>query len=137
MVASRTALVGALAAVAVVVLTLVPIGLLTSSELSVYYGVGPVSPVVVAIFAGVACITLLAVAYDRTDPATTLGVALVLGIAVTGLLLWWAIETSSVVGGLTVAATFDYHRWAMVAIAAIIPTVAAWDAYRTLRPQGP
>lgn len=137
MVASRTAVLGAVAAVTVIVLTLVPIGVLSSSELAVYYGVGPVSPFVIAVFAGVAGIILLAVAYDRTDPATGTGVSLVLGVAVTGLSAWWAVETSGVVGGLAVAATFEYHRWTVVGVGAVIVAASAGEAWRVLRPQGP
>lgn len=137
MVTSRTAVLGAVAAVTAIVLTLVPIGVLSPSELSVYYGVGPVSPFVVAMFAGVAGITLLAVAYDRTDPATTTGVSLVLGVAVTVLFAWWAVAADGVVGGLAVAATFEYHRWTLVATGVVIAATSAWEAWRVLGPQGP
>jgi len=134
---ARAPLVGALAALAAILTILAPYAVLASGELAVYYGVGPVSPLVVAVFAAVAAVALLGVARGTADPATTTGAALVLGLTVLALLAWWAFEAGAVVGGLDVAATFDYHRWVLVAVAAVVPLAAAGHAWTVLGPQGP
>ncbi|MFB6103805.1 MAG: hypothetical protein ABEJ57_01795 [Halobacteriaceae archaeon] len=134
---ARAALVGALAALGVVVGIAIPYAVLSASELSVYYGVGPVSPILLSVVAAVAFVALTGVARDATDPATATGAALVLGLALFGLLAWWAIEVAAVVGGLDVSAAFTYHRWALLALAAIVPIATATHARRILRPQGP
>lgn len=128
---------GVVAAGAVIFLTVIPYAFLTRSELAVYYGVGPVSPVVLSVFAAVALIALAGVAAGRTDAATGTGAAVVVGSVLTGLLLWWAIAAGDVVGGLAITATFDGHRWILVAVASIVPITAGWHAWTVLGPQGP
>lgn len=134
---SPGAVLGAVAGVCFLGITFLPYAILTQSELSVYYGVGPVSPLVLAVFTVVGVIALAAVAQGRTDPAMTTGAALVVGIVVAALSLWWAIEVGGVVGGLSVSAAFENHRWVVVASALLVPIGAAIEAWKILRPQGP
>lgn len=137
MAGDRLPIVGAIAAGGLILLTFLPYAILTAPELSVYYGVGPVSPVVLTVFAAVAGIALAGVAADRTDPAAAMGAVLVVGVVLTALLLWWSLAVRGVIGGLSVSATFEWHPWVLVGVAAVIPITASWYAGTILRPQGP
>lgn len=120
--------IGTLAGVVVLLLVALPYAVTDGSEVSVYYGVGVVGPPLLSLFVAVAAVALLSGAAGRSDPATVAGVALVLGVAVAGFAALWALEAGSVVGGMTTSATFDYHRWALLAAATVLAAAAAWYA---------
>ena len=116
---------GILFAAAVAVLVGATYALLDPTAVGPYFAAGPASPLLLALFALVAIVVLAAGATDRSDPPLMAGAAVVLGLFSAGLAWWWALSVSpSLVGGLTSAASFEYHRWA-VALAATGLLVAA------------
>lgn len=120
------------AAVAVVLLVLVPYAVANPGAIGVYYG-GLVGPPLAGLFAAVAAIGLAGAARERTDPATGAGVVVVLGVLTLALLAPWAAGVSpAVVGGMTTVAAFQYHRWALVAAAAVLVAAGAWFARAVL-----
>lgn len=127
--AERTAArLGVVAALAVVLLVLVPYALADARAIGVYYG-GLVGPPLAGLFAAVAAIGLLGALRGRTDPPTAAGVAVVLAAITLGLLAPWAAGVSpSLVGGLTTVAAFEHHRWALVAAAAVLLVAGGWFA---------
>jgi hypothetical protein len=116
--ARAAAAAGVLFAAAAAFLVGATYALLDPTAVGPYFAAGPASPLVVALFALVGVVVLAAGAAERSDPALMAGAALVLGAVSAGLAWWWALSVSpSLVGGLTDAASFDYHRWT-VALAA-------------------
>lgn len=125
--ARRPAVLGVGAALAVVVLLVLPFAVVTGSAVWVYYGGDLVGPPLAGLFAAVAGIALAAGAQGRTDPPMAAGVAVVFGALVAGLVLPWALGVSpSLVGGLTTVAAFDWHRWALAAAGIVLLAAAAW-----------
>lgn len=121
---------GALAAVVVVALALVPYAVADPTEVAVYYGVGVVGPPLLAILAGVTAVALLAGAGDRSDPATVAGVAVVFGVVVAGLAVPWALAAGPVVGGMvSVGPSFGAHRWAFTGAALALAVLSVLDAW--------
>jgi len=109
---------GVLFALVVAVLVGATYALLDPTAVGPYFAAGPASPLLLALFALVAVVVLAAGAQERSDPPLMAGAAVVLGLFSAGLAWWWALSVSpSLVGGLTSAASFEYHRWA-VALAA-------------------
>jgi hypothetical protein len=111
---------GLLAALALLALVALPYALFDAASVGVYYGVGPVSPTLVALFAAVAVVAQGAAAADRTDPSLVAGVTLVLGLGAVAVTLPWALAASGVAGGLPTDAAFDYHRFAVVGAGAAL-----------------
>ncbi|MFB6120630.1 MAG: hypothetical protein ABEJ68_05885 [Halobacteriaceae archaeon] len=112
--------VGALACLALLALLAAPYALFDAATVQVYYGVGPVSPLVVALFAGVAFVALGSAAAGRADTATVAGLALVVGVGAVLITLSWALSAAGVTGGLPTSAAFGYHRWGLVAVSAAL-----------------
>jgi len=125
---SETAVSGlaALAFLAMVLLVVVPYALVSASAVGVYYGVGVLSPLVLPVFLGVGAVALLAGATGRSDPPTVAGVGSLLGVLTVVFTAFWAVSATSVVGGLPVSATFDYHRWAVLAASLVFVLAAGW-----------
>lgn len=96
-----------------------PYAVVDAAEIGVYYGVGPVGPPFLALFTGVALVVLASGAAGRSDPATGAGVATAFTVVAAVLGVAWALAAGEVVGGLTVGAWFDWHRWALVAANAL------------------
>lgn len=128
--AALAARLGAIASLAVLVLVATPYALVDPGSVAVYYGVAPVGPPALSIFAAVTLVALLAGAVGRADPPTVAGLGVVFGLAVAGAGLWWAVAAGDVVGGLAVGAWFDYHRWVFVATGTAL--LAASAAYARL-----
>lgn len=127
--ARRPAVLGVGAALAVVVLLVLPYAIVTVSAVGVYYGGDLVGPPLAGLFAAVAGIALAGGARGRTDPPVSAGVAVVFGALVAGLVVPWALGVSpSLVGGLTTVAAFDWHRWALAAAGFVLLAAAAWFA---------
>ncbi|WP_135304625.1 DUF7548 family protein [Haloarcula amylovorans] len=105
----------------------------TTSAVGAYYASGALSPVIPAVFALVAIIVFAAGREGRTDPSVAAGAAIVLGLFIVGLTLLWAMTVPvSLVLGLTESTLIEHHRWAVVAVALLVPLGAAWFA-RALR----
>lgn len=129
---SLAARLGAATATVLVVLVFVPYFLASSADVGVYYGVTPVGPQLVAVFAVAAAIAFLAAGRGRADPATVAGVALVVGIVTAVFAVWWAASAASAAGGFTDLAAFEYHRWLVAAAAVALAGVAAWFSWLVL-----
>jgi len=126
----------AVAACALLALLGLPYGLTDASAVGVYYGVGPVNPLVVAAFAAVAVVALAAGAAGRADPATVSGLGLVVGLGSALVALPWALEAGPVAAGLPVDALFAYHRFAVLAAAGVV-AVASLAASPLASAKGP
>lgn len=134
MVTGRTvAGLGTGAALAVVLLVVLPYGVADAGAIGVYYGGDLIGPPLAGLFAAVVGIAMLGAARDRTDPPTAAGVAVVLGLLVVGLVVPWALGVSpALVGGLTTVAAFEWHRWILAAAGLTLLTAAAWFAFRVV-----
>lgn len=131
---------GALLSLVVLGLLLLPYGLLDASEISVYYGVGPVSPLFLAVLPVVTAVALLGGARGRSDPVTAAGAAVAVSGVLGVLVGLWMTEAGAVVGGLTVDAVFDRHRFALLTATAILFVITAVFAKAALSgdvPQSP
>lgn len=116
------------AAVAIVLLVLLPYAIADPRAVGVYYA-GLVGPPLAGLFAAVAAIAFLGAMRERTDPPTAAGVTVVLGVLTLGLLVPWAAGVSpALVGGMTTVAAFEYHRWALVAGALGLLAASGWFA---------
>jgi hypothetical protein len=121
-------------------LLLIPYSVLDGGEISVYYGIGPVSPLYLIVLPPVTAIALLGADRGRSDPAMAAGAS----VAVTTLFVLfvglWTLGVGDVVGGLTVGTEFAYHRWALLGVACTLELtvgVFAWHTLSTEVPQGP
>lgn len=126
--------------VVVIALLAVPYVILDSGELSVYYGVGPVSPLYLAVLPAVMAVAVSGALRRRTDPATAAGASLAIAALLTIFVLMWAAEVDAVIGGLTVNASFEYHPWALSAVSVALLLAVGGFAVRAMRgqvPQGP
>ena len=100
--------------------------------LSVYYRAGPTGAGIVAFLALLAVVVFLAGVRGRTDPPTAAGVALVLGVGMVLLALLWAFAVPpEIVFGFP-AEWMDWHRWAVVALTAVVPAAGALYARSAL-----
>ena len=128
--------VGLLGALGVAVVAAAPYVALPSADasgLGVYYGYGLVGPWGVTLLAAVAAVAFAAGRQDRTPPETAAGATVGLGVVIAVLALQWAFAVDeSVVFQLTTAEWIEYHRWAFVAAALLVPVSAGWYA-KTLR----
>jgi LytS/YehU family sensor histidine kinase len=126
MVGARTAArLGIGAGVTIVLLVLVTYAVADARAVGVYFG-GLLGPPLAGLFAAVAAIALAGARRGNTDPATAAGVVLVFGLLSLGLLSSWATGVSpSLVGGMTSVSAFQYHRWALVAVALLLLVAGA------------
>jgi hypothetical protein len=128
-------LVGIVGSLVVAVLLAVPYGLVRESpgtSVATYYGTGAVNPLFAGILALVLVIVLAAGREGRTDPVLAAGVGLSFGLFLVGLTVLWAVTVPrDIVVGMDAPTIITYHRWAMAAVAAIVPLASAWWA-RTL-----
>ena len=117
---------GVLASLLLLGLLALPYAMFDAASVQVYYSVGPLSPLVVALFAGVAFVALGSAAAGRSDPAVVAGLALVIGLGSLGITLPWALDAAGVAGGLPTSAAFDYHRFAVAAAAGLLTLAGAF-----------
>lgn len=123
------AVIGSAACLLVVALTGLPYAVIDRPAVAVYYRAGIVGPPLIALFALIAAIVLLAGVTDRTDPPLAAGVAVVIGLFMVGLAWTWALDVSAaVVGGLTDIDSFQYHRWAIAITATVAAAAGGWYA---------
>jgi len=119
------AAVAAAAAVLLVTLVVATYAVLDSTAVGPYFAAVPVGPPVVALLSLVGVVVLAAGVTGRSDAASMAGAAVVLGLFVALLSWWWALSVSAaLVGSLTPATSFAYHRWA-VALAGTVQLLAS------------
>ncbi|UPV73218.1 hypothetical protein M0R89_11735 [Halorussus limi] len=126
--------VGVVAALAVLAAIVAPYFLIDATAAGVYYSEPTFVPVhlVVGLFATVAVVVFAAGRNGRTDAPTAAGVTVVLGGFMALLVLWWAVSVGDLVGSLTANATFDYHRWLLLATSVAVAASAGWFAREVL-----
>lgn len=126
-------LVGIVGSLAVAGLLLVPYGLVRESpgtSVATYYGTGVVNPLFAGVLALVLIIVLAAGRQERTDPVLAAGVALSLGLFLVGLTALWAVTVPvEVVVGMDAPTVLEFHRWATVGVAGLVPLASAWWAH--------
>lgn len=116
---------GVAAAVATALLGALPYAVLDPTAVGPYVAPGAGGPPLLVLFGLVAALVLAAGLTGRQDPVQMAGAAVVLGAFAAAVGWWWALSVSpSLVGSLTDAASFAYHRWA-TALAATALLVAA------------
>ncbi|WP_158057354.1 DUF7548 family protein [Halorussus halophilus] len=131
---TRAPTLGIVAAVVVLAVVAVPYFYLSGPNVAVYYGSPTPVPVhlVVGLFAMVSVIVFAAGRNGRTDPPTAAGAAVVLGGFMAVLTLWWALAAGELVGSFPVEATFDYHRWLLLAATLLVAASGGWYANEVL-----
>ena len=132
-----TARVAPWAGVAASVLTLAalaaPYALLSESGgLGVYYSSGLFGAWGFAFLALVAIVGFLAGERGNASPEVAAGVVLVLGLAMLGLAVAWAVAVPSEVVYSLPAAWMESHRWVVVVVVAAVPVSAAAYARRVV-----
>jgi hypothetical protein len=120
---ARTApLVGIAGCVAVILALAYPY-VAVDGSVGTYYGSGVVNPLVAGLLAIVSIIVLAAGRENRTEPDFAAGVALIFGVFVTLLLVFWALTVRVDVVEIT-----PLHRWGAAAVSLVIPVASAWYA---------
>lgn len=121
-------LVGVVACVALLLVLGAPYALISDSDAGVtaYYAAGPVGAWGLAFLALVSVIVFLAGRRGRTDPALAAGISLAVGLVMLALAAWWAasVDSNLVFSFPPGAAWISNHRWAVVAVAALVPASA-------------
>jgi hypothetical protein len=123
-VAPRVGVVGCLA---VLIALAAPYPLVTDAGtgLSVYYRAGPTGAGVVGFLALLAIVVFLAGARGRTDPPTAAGIAIVVGATMVLLAALWALAVPPEIPFGFPAEWMGWHRWAVVALTAVVPAAGA------------
>ena len=103
---SATARVGAVSGVLVALLVVAPYLLGPPAAVGAYYAPGPVGPPVVAVFALIGSLLLVAARRGRTDAARAAGAVVVLGAVVTLFTLTWALAVLPLLPAIAVFAAF-------------------------------
>ncbi|RDI70944.1 DUF7548 family protein [Halopelagius longus] len=129
--------VGAVACLLLAALVFAPALLVTQSGVGVaaYYAAGPVGISVVGFLGLLGVVVFLAGRGGRTDPVTVAGLVVVVGLAMLGFALLWAVSIDStlVFSFPPEYAWIENHRWAVVAVAAVVAVSAAAYARGTLK----
>lgn len=126
---ARPPTLGIIAALAYCIIAIAPYVFLEvdSTVIDVYYDVSLAGPQFLSLLAVVALVLFAAARQGRTEPDTVAGLTLVLGVVLTVFTLTWALavptEIVLEVGDVT---WFEYHRWAAVAVAALVAVAAVW-----------
>jgi hypothetical protein len=125
---------GVAAALAVLAVVVVPYFLVPARDVGVYYSAPTFVPIhlVIGLFAMVAVIVFAAGRNGRTDPPTAAGATVVLGGFMALLVLWWAVAVGGLVGSFDVPASFDYHRWLLLATTVAVAGCGWWFAREVL-----
>ena len=124
---------GIAACLLVVGLVVAPYLVLDSLTVETYYDATIVGPWLVALFAFVTIIALLAGIQDRTDHATVAGASLVLGLVMLLIAIWWSVSVpDGLVEQLGEVEVLAYHRWALVLAAMFVPASAGWYASESM-----
>ena len=117
---------GLAASAVTAVLALLPYAVLDPTAVRPYVAAAPAGPPVLVLLTLLAVVVLAAGLAGRQDPALVAGAAVVLGTFATIVGWWWALSvTPSLVGSLTDAAAFAYHRWATAVGATVLLAAAA------------
>ena len=129
------ATVGAVACLATLATMGAPYALIPEpgTGLPLYYGAGPLGAGAVAFLAVLQPIVLLSGTRGRADPRTVAGMALVVGLAMLAIAVSWALAVPQELVLSFPAAWMGWHRWAVVALVAVVPAAAAAFTRATLR----
>jgi hypothetical protein len=129
------ATVGAVACLATLAAMGAPYALISEpgTGLPLYYGAGPLGAGAVAFLAVLQPIVLLSGTRGRADPQTVAGMALVVGLAMFGIAVSWALAVPQELVLSFPAAWMGWHRWAVVALVAVVPAACVAFAHATLQ----
>lgn len=132
----RLSLVGAAAAGLLSLVVLLPAVAVDARGVAEYYASGTTGLTAVGFVAAVAVVVFLAVPQDHTDSETVAGVAAVLAVGALLLSLLWAlaIDPTLLYSFPAEYAWLEYHRWAVVALSAIVALLAGVLARESIRP---
>lgn len=119
--------VGVAVSVATLIALAAPYVLVSDSGtgLDVYYTAGLFGAGGVAFLALVAVVAFLAGERGGADPEVAAGVSLVVGLAMLGLAVAWALAVPTEVVYSFPAAWMDSHRWVVVVVVGLVPASAA------------
>jgi hypothetical protein len=138
--ARLAAQVGTLLAVLLLGSLVFPYAVLDGGEITVYYGVGPVSPLFLLVLPAVTAVALTGMLRGRSDPALAAGASLAISALLLLFVGLWVVEVGDIVGGLTVPPSFEYHRWVLLGGSlglGLTALVFAWQTLSTDVPQRP
>lgn len=104
------------------------------ADLGAYYAAGTVGGGGLAFLAVLSIVVFLAGQRGRADPTTAAGVVVVLGAAMVGVAALWAtsIDPTLLYSFPPSAAWLEYHRWVVVALAAVVAVAAGAYANATV-----
>lgn len=127
--------VGLAGCVAVLIALAAPYVLVPDSDsaLGVYYGAGVAGAGAVGFLALVGVVVLLAGIRGRTDPPTAAGIAVVVGAATVVLAVAWALAVPRELVLSFPAEWMGWHRWAVAAVALVVPLGSVAYAREALR----
>jgi hypothetical protein len=127
---------GIVASLALVVAYLAPYLLIPNAggDVGTYYSAGPVGASAVPFLAAVSVIAFLSGLQQRQEPDVVAGLTLVLGLAVLGLALLWAVSMPDnyLFSFPASASWIEFHRWVVVVLAAVLPASAGLYARAVL-----
>jgi hypothetical protein len=134
-VARSAARVGVVGCLATLVAMGAPYALIAEpgTGLPIYYGAGPLGAGAVAFLAVIQPIIFLSGTRGRADPETVAGMALVVGLAMLGIAVLWALSVPDELVLSFPAAWMGWHRWAVVATTALVPVASGVYTRTTLR----
>lgn len=118
---------GIAACVIVLGVLAVPYLLAPAEQVTAYYTTGAITPLAAGLFALVGIIVFAAGREERSDPALTAGVALVLGGFTLAISLAWAL-TARVDVLVSPGVVVPNQRWLLAATSALVPASAGWYA---------
>ena len=95
------------------------------TPIGAYYASGPVGAAGVAFIAAVLVVVFLSGKQGRSPPDTVAGVAVVAGLALFVIAVSWALAAGEVLFSFPPSAAWiEYHRWVVLALAALVPASA-------------
>ncbi|WP_224269552.1 DUF7548 family protein [Haloprofundus salinisoli] len=126
--ADAAATAGTVVSLVLLVVVAVPYLVVTNpaAPLSAYYAAGSVGANSVGFLSVIAAVAFLSGTRGNAEPDLVAGIAVVLGLAMVVLSLLWAttIDSTLLFSFPPEAAWIQYHRWAVVALSAVVAVVA-------------
>lgn len=109
---------GILACLVLLVVAFVPAVVVEDTTLPAYYAAGPTGLAAVGFLATIAVIVFLSGRQERTAPDTVAGVTIVLGVAIAGLAVLWAISIDRTLL-FSFQAQYSWIQWHRLAVPAV------------------
>jgi hypothetical protein len=125
---------GIVACLLLLVVAFAPAVVVEATGVGAYYAAGPIGLPAVGFLTALGVVAFLSGRQGRTDAATVAGFTVVLGVAVLGLSVLWAVSIDPTVLFSFPAeyAWLEWHRWAVLAASIGVPASAGLYARAVL-----